>query len=168
MSPEQRVLTLASAERIVLATVHEVDYPSVNPGQSVSIAFDAYPERTLVASFVSKSRTPAQSIYEQFSEYTAVFALTDPVAELPDGMSGNLTVTVASRPQAESLPVSVLGRRDGSSVVWVRAGESFRSVPVEVGLVGDARVEVRSGVRASDDVALEPELLPKALRATER
>jgi hypothetical protein len=168
VSPEAKLLALASSERIILATVHEVDYPSLNPGQPVSATFDAYPERKLKASLLSKSRTPAQSVFDQFSEYTAVFALADPSAELADGMSCNLTVTVEARPQAESLPVSALVRKDGRSSVWVRTEERFRSVPVEVGLVGDTRFEIRSGLGSSDDVVLKPETLPKAMRAAER
>lgn len=168
LARDAKVMSLASSEKIVLATVHEVDYPSLKPGQSVSMAFDAYPERRLAASYVSKSQVPVQSIYDQFSEYTAVFALSEAAPELVDGMSGNLTVTVAARPQVESLPVSALVRRDGRTSVWVKAAERFRSVPVEPGLVGDSRAELRSGVSATDEVVLKPEMLPKPLRATER
>ncbi len=160
VDPDQRVLALASSERILLATLHEVDYPNVFVGQPVSATFDAFLGRSFDASLVSKSRTPAESIFDQFSEYSAVFSLSDPAPELVDGMSCNLVVEVASRPDARSLPISAIVRDQGPPSVWVGDAEGqWELAPVELGLAGDMRVEVLGGLDPADDVALWPEML---------
>jgi len=168
VSPEQRILTLASSERIVVANLHEVDYPSLLPGQPVEAAFDAFPKTSHPARLLSKSQTPAVSVFDQYSEYSAVFSLSDPPSRLIDGMSCNMTVTVASRPDAESLPISALVRGDAPPAVWVEREQGFELLPVRIGLVGDMRVEILGDLAPDDEVALEPEKLPDHVRAVRR
>ena len=165
---EERVLALASAQRVVLAKVHEVDYPSLQPGQPVSVAFDAFPDLDLEARLLGKNQTPSASVFDQFSEYSAVFSLSSTPSELVDGMSCNLEVTLASRPNAESLPIAAVVRGAGPPSVWVERERGWQPVPVRIGLVGDMRVEILGGLSPSDAVALAPEMLPPASRLTGR
>ncbi len=162
--PEQKVMVLASRERVVLAKVHEVDYPSLQPGQAVTITFDAFPERMFPARLASKGQTPVDTVFDQFSEYDAVFSLSVP-PDLADGLSCNVVVTVGARPSALSLPISALVRSQGRTSVWVRRGEGWESVPLQTGLVGDLRAEVLGGVTPADEVAVKPEMVPKSARA---
>lgn len=163
--PDQRVLALASRERIVLVRVHEVDYPVLQAGQAVTITFDASPDRTFPARLSSKSHTPLETIYDQFSEYDAVFSLSVP-PDLVDGMSCNVVVAVGSRPLAASLPISALVRGPGQGSVWVRRSDRWELVPVQTGLVGDLRVEILGGVTTDDEVALKPAMVPPSERST--
>jgi len=167
VSRGQEVLRVASRHMVVTCGVHEIDYPSLAPGQVASVVFDAVPDRQLEARVVEKHQTPTESVFEQFSEYAAVLELADHDPALVDGMSCTVTVAIEQHADAPSLPRSALvSDRDGRSAVLVREVSGlWQLAPVATGLVGDDRVEILDGLGAQDRVALFPAKVPKPLRS---
>lgn len=78
------------------------------------------------------------------------------------GAAVRARVTVAERAVALVVPLSALQRIDGRDVVFVRHGDEYAAVPVELG-ARDARVvEVLDGLHAGDEVVVEQSYLIKA------
>lgn len=76
--------------------------------------------------------------------------------EIPPGLSVDVNITVESRDGALTLPRGAIARSDGSSYVMVvRSNKVIRQTIVFIDWPAD-RVIVTSGVRAGDQVALDP------------
>ena len=79
---------------------------------------------------------------------------TDPTRLRP-GMTVDLEVVLERLPEATLAPIRAVFTESGKSVAYRARGEAFEPVPVSIGARNDLFVEVRSGLRAGDRVALE-------------
>ncbi|MFC7619216.1 hypothetical protein [Microlunatus sp. GCM10028923] len=71
------------------------------------------------------------------------------------GMSVSTKITISSRDQVLSVPLTAVADQNGDSTVrLLRADGSVLVRPVTVGLVGDTRVEISKGLRAGDAVII--------------
>ena len=78
------------------------------------------------------------------------------------GSAVRARVTTSEREVPLSVPLSALQRLEGRDVVFVRDGDEYSARPVQLGERDAARVEVRSGVQAGDQVVVEQSYLIKA------
>jgi RND family efflux transporter MFP subunit len=153
----QGVFWLACEGRMRLTVeVDEEDIARVTPGLSALIRADAFPGKVLRG------------------QVAAITPMGDPVARsfrvrvsMPDGatlrigMSAEVNIVVAERPQALLVPANAVA--DGS--VWiVRDGLLVRR-PVRTGVRAATKIEILDGVASDDDIVLNP---PAELREGER
>jgi len=147
----------------------------------VRVTLDAYPQKV----FNGKVRfvAPAAKIVDKIKVFEVEIALDQLDAAFRTGMSANVEILGESRPKALSIPLEALQRRDGKTVVYrlkpnlpektvAKAREAlngrskfvwlsenwkdyFEAVPVDAGIATLERVEVRSGLKAGDQIALE-------------
>ncbi|MDR0184170.1 efflux RND transporter periplasmic adaptor subunit [Lysobacter arvi] len=78
------------------------------------------------------------------------------------GSAVSAKVTVARQPVALALPLTALQRFRDWDVAFVRVGDTYEVRPLELGRRDANRVEVRSGLRAGDEVVVEQSYLVKA------
>lgn len=176
------MFTVADLKSLIIrVNLNEVDIAKVRVGQPVSVTLDAYPQKT----FSGKVRfvAPAAKVVDKIKVFEVEVALDKLDEAFRTGMSANVEILGERRANALSLPLEALQRRDGQTVVYrLRNGlpekevakarealngrskfvwlsenwkEYFEPVPVNAGIATLERVEVLSGLRPGDQVALE-------------
>lgn len=176
------LFTVADLKSLLIkVNLNEVDIAKVRVGQPVRVTLDAYPQKV----FNGKVRfvAPAAKIVDKIKVFQIEIALDQLDDAFRTGMSANVEILGESRPKTLSIPLEALQRRDGKTVVYrlkpnlpekqvAKAREAlngrskfvwlsenwkdyFDAVPVDAGIATLERVEVRAGLKAGDQVALE-------------
>jgi RND family efflux transporter MFP subunit len=131
----------------VTAEVDEEDIPRVHVGQAVVLRADALPDAKLtgkVAEVTPKGDPVARS-------YRVRIRLADP-GELQVGMTVDANLIVAERRDALLVPTTaVVDRAD-----WIARDGRLARQPVQTGVAGDARTEIRAGLAPDARVVAQP------------
>jgi RND family efflux transporter MFP subunit len=131
----------------VTAEVDEEDIPRVHVGQAVVLRADALPDAKLtgkVAEVTPKGDPVARS-------YRVRIRLADP-GELQVGMTVDANLIVAERRDALLVPTTAVV--DGA--VWIARDGRLARQPVQTGVAGDARTEIRAGLAPDARVVAQP------------
>ncbi len=176
------MFTVADLKSLIIrVNLNEVDIAKVSKGQPVRVTLDAYPQKT----FTGKVRfvAPAAKVVDKIKVFEIEVALDHLDDAFRTGMSANVEILGEKRAGALSIPLEALQRRDGATVVYRlkgglpakqidKAREAlngrskfvwmsenwkgyFEPVPVNAGIATLERVEIMSGLRPGDQVALE-------------
>lgn len=137
-TPLLSIIELNPIEAVIFAT--ERDYAVLEPGQVVTLAADAYPDRQW-----SGSVARVAPVFEEGSRQARVeISVPNPDGLLKPGMFVRVEAVLGRADDATIVPVEALAERGGSSVVFVadQAGKKAVMVPVKVGIRQGDRVEV--------------------------
>jgi len=176
------VFTVADLKSLIVrVNLNEVDIAKVNVGQPVRVTLDAYPQK----SFTGKVRfvAPAAKVVEKIKVFEVEVQLDELGEAFRTGMSANVEILGEKRIKAISVPLEALQRKDGATVVYrlkkdlkpevfkaAKEGLSgrgkfvwlsdhwqdyFERVDVKAGIATLERVEILTGLKADDRVALE-------------
>jgi HlyD family secretion protein len=176
------MFTVADLKSLIIrVNLNEVDIAKVRVGQPVRVTLDAYPQKA----FEGKVRfvAPAAKVVDKIKVFEIEVALDHLDESFRTGMSANVEILGERRASALSIPLEALQRRDGQTVVYrlknglppqeiekAREGLDGRSkfvwlsenwkgyfepVPVKAGIATLERVEIVSGLKTGDQVALE-------------
>ena len=176
------MFTVADLKSLIIrVNLNEVDIAKVRVGQPVRVTLDAYPQKI----FTGKVRfvAPAAKVVEKIKVFEIEVALDQLDEAFRTGMSANVEILGERRASALSIPLEALQRRDGQTVVYRLKGglpakevdkarealngrskfvwlsenwkQYFEPVAVNAGIATLERVEIRSGLRPNDQVALE-------------
>jgi HlyD family secretion protein len=176
------MFTVADLKSLIIrVNLNEVDIAKVRKGQPVRVTLDAYPQKTFTGyvRFVA----PAAKVVDKIKVFEIEVALDHLDDAFRTGMSANVEILGEKRANALSIPLEALQRRDGQTVVYRlkgglpakqvdKAREAlngrskfvwlsenwkgyFEPVPVNAGIATLERVEITSGLRPGDQVALE-------------
>ena len=149
------VLTNVSALR-VQASFSEADASKIVAGQSTSYSFEAMP--TVTASGLVARIDILPTTTNNVVTYTVDMDITGGVPGLKPGMTTTATITTGNVPNALRVTAQAVTTRGTSSTVriakTVNGKQTFTATPVVVGLKGDSFVEIQSGVKEGDVVAL--------------
>ena len=130
----------------VAVAVPELDSAEVNPGARAFVRLQALPGRVLEGQV---TRT-AYALDYRSRTLRAEIDLPNPEGKLHPGLYAYVTVVVAERPNALTLPASAIVREGETTYcVGVRGGRAAR-LPLAIGLNDGTRVEVRSGLDAEE------------------
>ncbi len=132
------------------ANVSESAIGGVKAGQEVDVVLDAFgPDKHFFGKVVSVD--PASTLIAGVINYRVIVSVSqDP--GIKQGMTANLTITVAEKPNALAVPNGLIVSKDGKKFVMVLQNNQAVEVPVETGIVGDSVTELLSGVNAGDTV----------------
>ena len=182
------LFTVADVSRmIVKAGVNEVDIGKIRVGLPVKVTLDAYP-KVLFNGRIDRI-APAVRLDEKVRVFDVEIRLDAQGRELRSGMTANIEVSGERLEKVLTVPVESLFKRDGQEVVYVKkvvdpkafAAESkkklegeaakqaekdawkrfFEKRVVTTGLADNAKVQILSGLRPSEEVALEDPTLTK-------
>jgi HlyD family secretion protein len=176
------MFTVADLKSLIIrVNLNEVDIAKVRVGQPVRVTLDAYPQKV----FNGKVRfvAPAAKVVDKIKVFEIEVALDKLDDAFRTGMSANVEILGERRANAMSIPLEALQRREGQTVVYrlksglpekevAKAREAlngrskfvwlsenwkqyFEPVTVNAGVATLERVEVLSGLRTGDQVALE-------------
>jgi multidrug efflux pump subunit AcrA (membrane-fusion protein) len=136
------------------AQVSEADIVSLEIGQTIDNTFDALgPDKH----FESKILTinPASTLVSGVVNYKITGGLPQ-IKEIKPGMTSNMTILVAQKPNVTVVPSGSIVNKDGKKYVRVVDDlklKTYHEVPIEVGLEGDGGdTEVLSGITVGTNV----------------
>ena len=179
------LFTVADVSKmIVKAGVNEVDIGKIRVGMPVRVTLDAYPK----VNFQGKIDriAPAVRLDDKVRVFDVEIRLDAQGKELRSGMTSNIEVIGEKKEKTLTVPVEAVFKRDDQEVVYVKKaidpkalaeepkkktdGEKkddkdawkkfFDKRVVVTGLADNSKVEILSGVKAGEEVALEDPTLP--------
>lgn len=131
----------------ITAEVDEEDIPLVKIGLRALLKADAFPDKVLEGQVdqITPKGDPTNK------SYRVRIALPDDTP-LMMGMTTEINIVVHEVPDALLIPATAVRNRQ----VWVVAGGKARRKQVQVGIAGDARIQILSGLGENDLVINNP------------
>jgi len=176
------LFTVADLKSLIIrVNLNEVDIAKVHVGQPARITLDAYPQKVFTGkvSFVA----PSAELVEKIKVFKIEISLDDLAEAFKTGMSANVEILGEKRDKAVSIPLEALQKRDGKTVsyrlkeglkpqqtaaakeglagrnkfIWLSDHwkDYFEVVPVTAGIATLERIEILSGLKPGQQVALE-------------
>jgi HlyD family secretion protein len=137
------MLLSPGGEMQIVLQIDERNFSRIAIGQTARVSADAYPQAhfTATVTYINPGIDIARA------SATVKLTVTDPPAYLRQNMTVSVDIATARRADVLSLPGSAV--RDAlTPEPWVMVIENGRAVrrPVRLGLQGDQRIEILSGV----------------------
>ena len=176
------LFTVADLKSLIIrVNLNEVDIAKVQVGQPVRVTLDAYPQKVFSGkvTFVA----PSAELVEKIKVFKVEVTLDELTESFRTGMSANVEILGDKRDKAISIPLEALQKREGKTVVYrlkdglkpkqladAKQGltgrnkfiwlsdhwkDYFDVVPVSAGIATLERVEILSGLKSGQQVALE-------------
>lgn len=139
----------------LIALVDEKHVGQLVPGQTATVAADAYPQQP----FEARIATLAPLVDALRGSVEVKFALPAPPPQLKNDMTVSIEIVTGRRENALALPTEAL--RSGPAVLRVRDGRAELQ-PVRLGLRTLSAVEIVEGLQPGDEVVLDARVLPGA------
>ena len=155
---ETELFTIADLGRVwVEVAVSPADLPFIREGQTVSvsargIAEEAEGKIVFISPMLDKE-TRSALVAVEIDNSDGVWR---------PGSFVTAGIAIEERPVAVAIPTDALQTMAASQVVFVRTAEGFEKRPVTVGQSDDRIVEVTSGLRAGETIAVQNSFLLKA------
>jgi HlyD family secretion protein len=137
------------------ATFSQNDMTNLRIGQDAKITLSADPGKTYggTVAHIDTNATSSGTNNAQLVKYGAMIAFDDMPSSVLIGQSGTVSVTTASATDTLYVPLSaVRGGANGTHTVQVRKGNTTVSRTVEIGVRGDAAIEIKSGLSQGERV----------------
>ena len=128
------------------------DATNLTLGATSTVTFDAYPGVTFNAGIVNVDS--GSSVVGSGADYKVTFQLTDNDPRIQTGLSAHIVVPGTHKTGVLEIPRTALITENGVHTVMVRRGGSVVSQVIQTGVIGSDMVEVVSGLREGDQVAL--------------
>lgn len=173
-----------TSKMIVKAGVNEVDIGKIRVAMPVRVTLDAYP-KVLFHGKIDRI-APAVRVDEKVRVFDVEIRLDAQGRELRSGMTANIEVIGERKEKVLTIPVESLFKRDDQEIVYVKKAidpkafaeeekkkgdkneedkdawkKFFERRVVVTGLADNARVEILSGLKAGEEVALQDPTLSK-------
>ena len=191
-SRETGLLMTVADLSVILAKVQvdETDVVRLNPGDSVGVEIDAFPDTVFsgrVTRISNSARLTAAAGGDRAVDFDVEVTLDNPPSGIRPDLSATSRIVTETRSQALSVPIIALtvrqheelpnefkapaetGRRerDREGVFVVRGGvATFR--PVRVGIAGDEYFEVLDGLQRGDSIVAGPYQAVRDMRDSTR
>ena len=161
MSAGTAILTVVDVSQLgLMAEIDETDVLLVQPGVAAEVELDAAPGATYEATVTSADVLPTTSARGGVSYRSRLtlsggtFADGRPAPAPRPGMNAVAHLQVRQISDAVTVPAAAVFNVGGKDVVWlVRDGKAVQA-PVSVGVSGQDRVQVLSGVADGDRVVV--------------
>lgn len=148
------LVTLARGTELVAEVeVDENDIAQVKPGQAARISIPALEEKEFSGKVLSVGRYGEEK--EGVVSFPVRVSLSDPEGLVKAGMSADVTIIVAERPDAIRVPNGAIETRMGRTTVRLyRADGKVEYRRVEIGMRTDTMTEIVEGLREGEMVAV--------------
>lgn len=143
------LVTIGAGRVLAAITISENQIAQVGEGQRVAVTLAAG-TATTAGAVDQVEQVPDDS--SGALRYTVLVRLDRVPAGARVGMTATGAITTARADDVLAVRAAAIGVRGAAVRVQVRDGGATRTVPARIGLVGDAAVEIRSGLRAGQRV----------------
>lgn len=159
---QQQALVLVDLSKMYLdISISEVDINRVLIGQNVTFTFDAIPETTYRGTITEISTVGSDVgnvIY-----FTVTCEVDHFDAALKPGMTAAVSIDAEKVEDVLTVATSAVTTVNSKKSVYVMSGTTFTAVPVEIGLVSDGHVEIKSSaLQEGDLIVTNPGLIPSS------
>lgn len=152
----------------VIAKVDEADIGEVREGQRVSFTVDAFPNLVFEGN-VQQVRQEATT-ESNVVTYEVVISAPNDDLKLKPGLTANVTIFTMETKDVTAVPAKALRftpravmLNDGETIedcqsknkVWTRQGNTYKAIPVEIGVTNGMLTEVKSGLKPGDMVVTD-------------
>jgi HlyD family secretion protein len=136
----------------VRAYFDEPEIGKLHVGQPITIQWDAQPGKQWHGHI---ARVPSTIItYTTRNVGEVLVKIDDAENDLLPNTNVRVTALVADEPNALNIPREALHTENGQSYVYMMKGDTLHRTPVTVGNINLTQVEIRSGLKEGDVVAL--------------
>jgi HlyD family secretion protein len=156
VTASQGIVTIPGLDRMLVeSSVREAEVHRVRPGQPVSVRVEAFPDVTLTGA-ITHVGTLARSVDEaaQDKRFELTITLDPSGVDLRPAMTARVEILVGEKHDVLLLPISAVFDRQGGSVCRVVGMFGVDTRAVELGESDDVFVEIRTGLREGERVAL--------------
>lgn len=160
---QQQLVKLPDRARMqVVLRLHESVVRHVTTGLPALIKLDALPKQRLAGRVTRVSTIPLQGRWPNVDrrEYEVIVRLEDGQPNVDSviapGMTAGVRIHVAEHHDVLHVPVSAAVRIAEQDYVFLRAGDSFETRRVTVGLANSEKVEILAGLVEGEEVVKQP------------
>ena len=158
------VVTIENLKKLeVVSGFAEADAVKVKVGQPATVTLAALTSTTVAGKVTAVS--PTSTVTSNVVTYDVTITLLNPPATVRDGMTADVSVTVASKANVLQLPSAAITTTGRASTVTILANGKQTVTPVTTGLVGASTTQILTGVKAGD-VVVEPTVSISAATTT--
>ena len=156
VSTQTSLLSIAADQALAIgAEVDESDIKLAQPGQKVEITAND-PDQPTLEGRVSEVGTIGKTTSGIVNFPVRIELPKGKSNGLKAGMSVDLTIVVKSYPNVLAIPVSAVVERRGKTMVGVKnVNNEVNFVRVETGVTSGSSIEILSGLKAGDVIAIE-------------
>jgi HlyD family secretion protein len=147
------IMTVAELnEMVVEANINEVDVGKLEVGQKVEIGFDAI--RGEIYSGKVKRISPSSTKEQNIVVYPVEVEILDSDERIRPGMTADLNIITGEAKDIICIPKESVIERNSRTMVLTRKDGRIAPKPIETGLEGDIKVEIKSGLMEGDTVLI--------------
>ncbi len=140
---------------MVRTNINEIDVARLKVGDEARIRVDSIRSMQLVGSIKRIATSALESTVDRTRVFPVDVILEDADERLRPGMSATVMFTLARAEDTTAVSLSaVFSTAESLRYVFIRKGEGFEVRQVETGIADTRRVQVLSGLRVGDEVAL--------------
>lgn len=152
------VLTIANLnEMIVNAHINQADVTRMRTNQEVNLEVEAVPGLKMIGTI--ERIAPQATVRNGIKGFATRILITEIDPRVRPGMTANISIPVASASNVTTVPLAAVFSEQGERYVWVISDmeEDFRYErrTVKIGVADYALVEIQTGLKAGETVALE-------------
>jgi HlyD family secretion protein len=147
------------SQMIVEIRVHESHVLQIHTGLEAYVTVDSIPDRRFKAKVTKVAVLPNSQdrwMNPNLKVYSTDVLIEDELPDLKPGASARAEIIVTNLVNALTVPLQAVTTMKGKQVCFVQQGDELVPVPITVGNFNDQFIEVRSGLKEGDHVALTP------------
>jgi HlyD family secretion protein len=149
------------------ATVQEDQHDNVKEGASVTVNFDALPEKSFQGSVKTVGGMAMQSPFEGMTNhgFSVTIQLSGADPRLRPGLTADVKFQGSHQAGVLSIPRQALFMKDGKQIVYVKKGTSYQQQEVKIDGESESRVIIE-GVPEGTSIALLDPTAPRKSSAS--
>lgn len=149
------VFSIADPTTLVFQVqVDEADIGKIKVGDSLNLSLDAYPDDNIQLQVSSIDFTSQESDTGGTVFNVKANLPLDGSERYRIGMNGDAEIIIAER---NDVPVISIASITDDNAVYVKDGDTWEKRKVETGIQSDTEVEIVSGLKNGEEVALQPD-----------
>jgi HlyD family secretion protein len=160
VNQRSQALVLVDTSKMFLdVSISEVDINRVQIGQKVNFTFDAIPDKNYQGTIteIDKVGTSINNVIY----FTVTCEIDSFDSSLKPGMTAAVSIDAEKVENVLVVPTSSVMTIKSKKSVYVLEKETLKTVPVEIGLVSEGQVEIKSGdLHEGDRIVTNPGIIP--------
>jgi len=167
----QTIISLPDTSKMMAEiNVHESSVDKVRPGQKAKIIIEAFPDRIFHGEVLKVAPMPDPQrgwLSPDLKVYTTEVSIVGSFDFLKPGMSAKVEVLIEQLKDVIIVPVQVVANRGGKKVCYCLTPQGPEEREVATGAFNDTFVQIIDGLKAGEEVLLNPPRVIKTTTAAE-